>query len=56
LGRPLGYAADVVEGEVDPSGPLDAVRGVVVEASLSTNQTVVDNIAWTNNSESSRTQ
>lgn len=29
LGRPLGYAADVAEGKVTPSGPIDATRGLV---------------------------
>ena len=29
LGRPIGYAADVAQGRVDPTGPVDAVRGLV---------------------------
>ena len=29
LGKPLGYAADVAEGRVEPTGPLDAARGAV---------------------------
>lgn len=29
LGKPLGYLADVEQGRVEPTGPLDAVRGVV---------------------------
>lgn len=29
LGKPLGYAADVAEGRVEPAGPADAVRGAV---------------------------
>lgn len=30
LGRPLGYLADVAEGNVEPSGPADVARGLVV--------------------------
>ena len=30
LGKPLGYAADVEQGKVEPTGPVDAVRGAVV--------------------------
>lgn len=33
LGRPLGYMADVAEGKTDPTGPADAVRGVVTGVS-----------------------
>lgn len=33
LGRPLGYMADVAEGKTDPTGPVDAVRGVVTGVS-----------------------
>jgi hypothetical protein len=29
LGKPLGYAADVEQGHVQPTGPVDAVRGAV---------------------------
>ncbi len=29
LGRPLGYLADVQEGEVEPEGPADVARGLV---------------------------
>jgi hypothetical protein len=29
IGKPLGYAADVVQGNVEPAGPLDAVRGAI---------------------------
>lgn len=29
LGKPLGYAADVMQGNVEPSGPVDAVRGAI---------------------------
>lgn len=29
LGKPIGYVADVAEGRVDPTGPLDAARGAV---------------------------
>ena len=29
LGRPLGYLADVEEGEVEPTGPADVARGLV---------------------------
>lgn len=29
LGKPLGYAADISQGKVEPTGPLDAVRGAV---------------------------
>lgn len=29
LGKPLGYAADVAQGRVSPTGPLDAARGAV---------------------------
>lgn len=29
LGRPIGYAADVAQGRVDPTGSVDAVRGLV---------------------------
>lgn len=29
LGKPLGYGADVVQGRVQPIGPVDAVRGAV---------------------------
>lgn len=29
LGKPLGYAADVMQGNVDPSGPIDATRGAI---------------------------
>ncbi|WP_298011710.1 hypothetical protein, partial [uncultured Aquabacterium sp.] len=29
LSRPLGYAAEVAEGKLDPAGPMDAVRGAV---------------------------
>lgn len=29
LNKPLGYAADVAEGRVDPTGPIDAARGLV---------------------------
>jgi hypothetical protein len=29
LGRPIGYAAEVAQGRVDPTGPVDAVRGMV---------------------------
>lgn len=29
LGKPLGYAADVMEGRVAPTGPGDAVRGAL---------------------------
>lgn len=29
LGKPLGYAADVIQGNVDPSGPIDATRGAI---------------------------
>lgn len=29
LGKPLGYAADVAQGKVEPTGPIDAARGVV---------------------------
>lgn len=29
LSRPLGYAADVMQGRVEPTGPLDAARGAV---------------------------
>jgi hypothetical protein len=32
LGRPLGYAADVAEGDVTPTGPLDAARGAITGA------------------------
>lgn len=30
LGRPLGYLADVAEERVEPTGPVDAARGLVV--------------------------
>ncbi len=29
LGRPLGYLADISEGEVEPTGPVDVARGLV---------------------------
>lgn len=29
LGKPLGYAADVMQGRVEPTGPVDAVRGAI---------------------------
>lgn len=29
LGKPLGYAAEVAEGRVEPTGPADAVRGAL---------------------------
>ena len=29
LGKPLGYVADVSQGRVEPTGPVDAVRGAV---------------------------
>lgn len=29
LGKPLGYVADVGQGRVEPTGPVDAVRGAV---------------------------
>lgn len=29
LGKPLGYVADVEQGKVQPTGPIDAVRGAV---------------------------
>jgi hypothetical protein len=29
LGKPLGYAADIEQGKVTPSGPADAVRGAI---------------------------
>lgn len=29
VARPLGYAADVSDGRTEPSGPIDAVRGLV---------------------------
>lgn len=29
LGKPLGYAADVAQGRIEPTGPLDAARGVI---------------------------
>lgn len=29
LGKPLGYAADVEQGKVEPTGPVDALRGAV---------------------------
>jgi GNAT superfamily N-acetyltransferase len=29
VARPLGYAADVSQGKVEPTGPVDAVRGAV---------------------------
>lgn len=29
LGRPLGYLADIAEGKVQPSGPIDYARGLV---------------------------
>lgn len=29
LGKPLGYAADVAQGKVEPSGPIDATRGAL---------------------------
>jgi len=29
LGKPLGYAADVAQGRVEPTGPVDAARGLV---------------------------
>lgn len=29
LGKPLGYAADVMQGKVEPSGPIDATRGAL---------------------------
>jgi hypothetical protein len=29
LGKPLGYAADVAQGRVEPTGPVDATRGAI---------------------------
>ena len=29
LGKPLGYGADVMQGRVQPTGPVDAVCGTV---------------------------
>jgi len=32
LAKPLGYAADVANGDVEPTGPLDAARGAITGA------------------------
>jgi hypothetical protein len=29
LGKPLGYTADVLQGRVEPTSPVDAVRGAL---------------------------
>jgi hypothetical protein len=29
VARPFGYLAEVMQGKVEPTGPVDAVRGVV---------------------------
>jgi hypothetical protein len=32
LGKPVSYAADVMEGDIEPEGPVDATRGAITGA------------------------
>jgi hypothetical protein len=32
LAKPLGYGVGVAQGDIEPTGPLDAARGVVTGA------------------------